>query len=127
MTDPRTPVDDMRAVPEALRDIRRRLSELEAPTGTQAFRSVAKLEVALAELEVLVNNIEATLTDFIENDVEALVDTKVAAAIAAALAGDVVIGGKLTVLDAFTRDLTAISGSRKSLWIHESGDLGVTG
>lgn len=41
--DPRTPVDDLHRLPAELRELGRRLDLLEAPSGTQAFRTVAKL------------------------------------------------------------------------------------
>jgi hypothetical protein len=44
MTDPRTPVDDLRVLAEELRGIRNRLDKLESPTGTSAFQSVAKMQ-----------------------------------------------------------------------------------
>lgn len=70
--DPRTPVDDVRRIAVELREIGRRLDLLEAPTGTSAFRSVAKLEAAVdaTVLPVAVRNyeqpaaIQPTASDF---------------------------------------------------------------
>ncbi|GEP49080.1 hypothetical protein FVP74_09360 [Microbacterium saccharophilum] len=58
--DPRSPVDDLRRMYEEIREIGRRLDLLESPSGTQAFRTVAKLETAIdaAVLPVMVRNYE---------------------------------------------------------------------
>jgi hypothetical protein len=53
MTDPRTPVDDLRVLAEELRGIRNRLDKLESPTGTSAFQSVAKMQATIEFLSGL--------------------------------------------------------------------------
>lgn len=50
--DPRTPVDDLRRLDAELRELGRRLDLLEAPSGTQAFRTVAKLQDAIAAIPI---------------------------------------------------------------------------
>ena len=50
--DPRTPVDDLRRLDAELRELGRRLDLLEAPSGTQAFRTVAKLQATIAAIPV---------------------------------------------------------------------------
>lgn len=109
---------------DTLDDIERRLRTLEAPDGQQFAR-------VIAELQELVANLEARMTDFIENDVEALVDTKVAAAIAALLAGNVSIGGTLSVAGAvYFPDVPAttfVVEPRAVTWVDtSSGRLGRT-
>lgn len=50
--DPRTPVDDLARLDAELRELKRRLDLLEAPTGTSAFRTVAKLQDAIAAIPI---------------------------------------------------------------------------
>lgn len=53
MTDPRTPVDELRVIGEELRKITGRLDKLEMPTGTSAFQSVAKMQETINYLSGL--------------------------------------------------------------------------
>lgn len=50
--DPRTPVDDLQRLALELGELARRLDLLEAPTGTSAFRTVAKLQDAIAAIPI---------------------------------------------------------------------------
>ena len=70
--------------------IKRRLDDLEAATGTQRYQSVAKLKE-------LVEDIQQTLTNFIQNDVNTIVDQRIAIALASYFAGNISIGGSLVV------------------------------
>lgn len=47
--DPRTPVDDLQRIAVELREIGRRLDLLGAPSGTSAFRTVAKLQESISQ------------------------------------------------------------------------------
>lgn len=139
MPDPRMPVDDLRAFAFEIKALQRRLDTLEAPSGTQAYRSVSKLQA-------LVEDIQAQLNDYIANGtynkaqidskfsaMEALIDQKVAAYVASYMASNVQIGGALRVLgdtqlDGAVRapgvrntDLTSASG-RVAVWQGGSGD-----
>lgn len=103
-----------------LNDVKERLRTLEAPDGNQLARTVA-------ELQTLVSGIEATLTDFIENDVEAIVN----AAITARLAGNISIGGTLSVAGAVyfpnVPATTFVVEPRTVTWVDTStGRLGRT-
>ncbi len=74
MTDPRTPVDELRAFAKELEGLRSRLDLLEAPTGTSAFRTVAKLQA-------LVEDIQAQLNTFMNGkytnaEIDALIATR---------------------------------------------------
>lgn len=86
MVDPRTPVAPDDRFAYELRAIHDRLDALEAPTGTSLYQTVDKLKA-------LVEDVQQQLADFIANDVGALVT----AAVTAALAGNISIGGNLTV------------------------------
>lgn len=130
MVDPRTPTDDMRAFPEALREIRRRLSELEAPSGTQAFRTVEKLAATVAEVAGLVDDLETRLDAYLATDAPALIAAEVAAQLDARLAGNVAIGGTLSVAgpvtmsDVHAYDLTTAPGSYTSVYVRADGRVG---
>lgn len=130
--DPRTPISPEERFAYELKTINDRLDALEAPTGTSLYQSVDKLKA-------LVEDMQQQLADFIANDVGALVT----AAVTAALAGNISIGGNLTVAGAVTMpgnltvngtvtmpgaratDLTSAS-SRVTAWIAGDGRLGHT-
>lgn len=94
--DPRTPVDDLHRLAAELGELSRRLDLLEAPTGTSAYRTVAKLSA-------LVNDIQAQLdaynaTRWTNAQIEALIDMKVAAYVGSYMSGNVTVGGAFRVL-----------------------------
>jgi len=70
--------------------VKRRLDDLESATGTQRYQSVAKLRE-------LVEEFQQTLTDFIQNDVNTIVDQRIAIALASYFSGNISIGGSLVV------------------------------
>lgn len=117
---------------DELDDIARRLHTLEAPSGESLSNTVARLQDATTALADLVANLEARMEDFIDNDVEAIVDAKVGTAIAALLAGNLSIGGNLDVAGVVTMpavydtDITVGGGLRRTAWIREDGRLGHT-
>ncbi|WP_426621466.1 hypothetical protein [Microbacterium sp. As-52] len=122
--DPRTPVGDYDRIALELKGLKDRLSDLEAPNGTQLFKTVAKLEL-------LVNDIQAQLAEFIANDVEAIVDQRVAIALASWFSGSVSIGGNLFVNGTVTvpgARATPLSTApnRVAAWIAGDGRLGHT-
>lgn len=110
---------------DLLNDHSERLRTLEAPSGEALASTVDKLQAVVA-------NIDSTLTSFIANDVQAIVDARVAIAIASYMSGNVSIGGELfvngpvTMPNAYTTDLVGMGGARKALWIRTGGRLGVT-
>lgn len=134
--DPRTPVEDVRRLSVELREIGRRLDLLEAPSGTQAFRTVAKLEVLVADIQAQLDAWAAGRRTDAATDT--IIDAKIAAAIAAVLGGNVSIagnlstggsltaGGAVTLPDVFNTDVAALGGSRKTVWVREGGRIGVT-
>ncbi|MEI5579105.1 hypothetical protein, partial [Streptomyces brasiliscabiei] len=89
--DPRTPVDDLRRLDAELRELGRRLDLLEAPSGTQAFRTVAKLSAIVDDIQSQIDQWAATR--WTNAQILAQIDAK----IAAAFAGNVSITGSLTV------------------------------
>lgn len=142
--DPRTPVDDVRRLSAELREIGRRLDLLEAPSGTQAFRTVAKLEVLVADIQAQIDAWAAGRRTDAATDT--IIDAKIAAAIAAVLGGNVSIAGNLSVAGAVggaslstggsltaggavtLPDVynTALGGARKAVWVDSGGRVGNT-
>lgn len=126
--DPRTPVDDLHRLAAELGELSRRLDLLEAPTGTSAYRTVAKLEL-------LVNDIQAQLDAYMTTRyTNAQVDSKDAAvaaqigpAISSAFGGSPTVGGNLTVNgemrvpNAYNTDIT---WTRRTGWWGNDGRAG---
>ena len=143
--DPRTPVDDLHRLSAELREIGRRLDLLEAPSGTQAFRTVAKLEVLVADIQAQLDAWAAGRRTDAATDT--IIDAKIAAAIAAAFAGNVAItgsltvngaiggaslstggsltaGGEVTLPNVFNTNVAALGGSRSTVWVRGGGRMG---
>lgn len=145
--DPRTPVEDVARFGAELREIKRRLDLLEAPSGTQAFRTVAKLQALVEDIQ---SQLDAYMASRYTNaQIDARIDQKVAAAIAAAFAGNVSItgsltvngaiagaslstggsltaGGAVTLPDVYNTDLGSLGGARQTVWVREGGRIGHT-
>lgn len=125
MADP-TPAagGDLGALIAQFQDLKRRISDMESPSGTQRFQSVPKLAA-------LIDDIQAQLTDFIENDVEAIVDARITIALASYFNGNISIGGSL-----FVNGTVQVPGARATplgsasdrvaAWIAGDGRLGHT-
>lgn len=73
-----------------LAELAEKVAALEAPSGTQRYQSVEKLSA-------LIDDIQATLTDFIQNDVNTIVDQRIAIALGSYFSGNISIGGSLVV------------------------------
>ena len=111
--------------------LRARLDSLESPSGTQLYNTVSKLQA-------LVEDIQQTLTDFIQNDVNAIVDQRIAIALASYMSGNVSIGGGLVVNNGVTiggpvvmpnvynTNITAGGGQRTTVWVRQDGRVGHT-
>lgn len=104
---------------DELDDIQRRLRILEAPSGESLGNTVAKLSALVADIQA---QLDAWAADRWTNaQIDARIDMKVAAYVAAVLAGNVSIGGALNVVGAVTMpgvrgtDLTSAS-NRVSMW-----------
>ncbi|MBT2494233.1 hypothetical protein J7E45_01310 [Microbacterium sp. ISL-59] len=122
---------DLGGLIDLLRDYEDRIQKLEAPSGETLNATVPRLTKVVADLSILVNNIEATLTAFIENDVNDIVDARIAIALASYFAGSVSIGGELLVNGAVqvpgarATDLSTAE-DRVTAWIGGDGRLGHT-
>lgn len=142
--DPRSPdTGDWDGLVRELREISRRLETLEAPSGTQAFRTVAKLSA-------LVDNIQEQLDEYnasrwtnaqITAQINAAVgtrltqdqvDQRVYAIVGSILAGNVSIGGELfvngavTMPNVYNTNIVGLGGSRKTVWVRDGGRMGNT-
>lgn len=109
MIDPRTPIGDEERLAYEFKAIKDRLDTLEAPTGTSIYQTVSKLQA-------LVDDIQAQLDAYMSSrytnaQINALIDSKVAAAIAAAFAGNVSITGSLTVNGALAAASLSTAGA----------------
>lgn len=145
--DPRTPVEDVARFGAELREIKRRLDLLEAPSGTQAFRTVAKLQALVEDIQSQIDQWAATR--WTNAQITAEINSRVNAAIAAAFAGNVTVtgsltvngaiagaslstggsltaGGAVTLPDVFNTNLGSLGGSRKTVWVSGEGRMGNT-
>ena len=133
-----------------LATLERRLRTLERPTGTEINQSVQKLQEAQAKLEEqqatladqqaqltaqqneLEDRVNAQMDEWFTTTAPGLIADEVALQLAAALAGDVTIGGSLTVTgevvmpDVFATDLVALGEDRISVWVRDGGRMGHT-
>lgn len=145
--DPRVPIDDLRAIAAEFKAIERRLDMLETPTGTSVYQTVSKLQALVDDIQTQLDQYMSTR--YTNAQVDALIDQKVAAAIAAAFAGNVSITGSLTVNgalaaaslstggsltaggavnlpDVFNTNVVGLGGARKTVWVREGGRMGNT-
>lgn len=140
--DPRTPVDELRVFAEQLRQIRDRLDLLEAPSGTSAFRTVAKLQTLVEDIQAqldawattrwtnaqIVSEIDSRVATRLTQD---QVDQRIYAIVGSILAGNVSIGGALSVSGTVTLPgargtSVATASGRVAAWIASDGRLGHT-
>ncbi|KAB5323597.1 hypothetical protein GKD59_21810 [Parabacteroides distasonis] len=124
--DPRTPVDDLRRLDAELRELGRRLDLLEAPSGTQAFRTVAKLSAIVDDIRSQIDQWAATR--WTNAQILAQIDAKIAAAFAGnvSITGSLTVSGAVTLPDVFNTDIAALGGSRKAVWVRDGGRMGNT-
>lgn len=132
---------------DALDDISVRLRKLEAPSGESLGNTITKLSALVADIQAQLDAWAATR--WTNAQIEAQIDSRVNAAIAAAFAGNVAIagsltvngglaaaslstggsltaGGEVTLPDVFNMNIAALGGSRKTVWVREGGRMGNT-
>lgn len=125
MADPSPGRDGAAWFADEIKKLRSLIADLQAPSGTQIYNTVEKLAA-------LIDDIQAQLTAFIEDDVEAIADARVAIALASWFAGNVSIGGELfvngpvTMPNVYTTDITTGPGLREAVWIRDDGRVGHT-
>lgn len=140
IVDPRTPVEDVARLAAELREIGRRLDLLEAPSGTQAFRTVAKLEALVDDIQAQIDQWAATrwtnaeIAAEIENRISSRLAGNVSiigsltingglAAASLSTGGSLTVGGPVTLPDVYN---TVLGGSRKTVWVDAGGRMGNT-
>lgn len=105
-----------------------RLRTLEAPSGEALGSTVAKLTALVANIQAQLDAYNAS------RYTNAQIDAAISNAIAAALAGNVTIGGTLNVGRVTTSDLfvslsafsTVIGATRAAVWVDNAGRIGRT-
>lgn len=116
---------------DTLDDFAIRIRRLETPSGSDLGSALRKANDGVAQLRLLVDNIQQTLTEFIQNDVDEIVDARVAIALASYMSGNVAIGGELLVNGAVqlpgarATDLSTAE-DRATAWLAGDGRLGHT-
>lgn len=103
-----------------------RMRTLETPSGESLGSTVAKLTA-------LVSNIQAQLDEYnATRYTNAQIDARILSLIASHMAGNVAIGGELTVQGAvtmpnvYTTDIVALGGGRTAVWVRDGGRIGHT-
>lgn len=118
---------------DMLDDYERRLRTLEAPSGEALGNTVAKLSALVSNIQdqldaYMAGRYTNAQIDAKDAAVAALIDSK----IAAAFAGNVSIGGTLTVAgavtmpDVYNTNIVGLGGSRKTVWVRDGGRMGNT-
>ncbi len=142
--DPRSPsTEDYDRLTGELREISRRLDNLEAPSGTSAFQTVKKLEALVNDIQdqldqynasrwtnaQIVSEIDSRVATRLTQD---QVDQRVYAIVGSILAGNVSIGGELfvngavTMPNVYNTNIVGLGGSRKTVWVRDGGRMGNT-
>lgn len=116
----RLPNDPLEELTQRLGEVKRRLSELEAPTGTQVFEALQKVQQLIADIGIYVDAYLAT--GFTTGSMNATGSVNVGGSldVAGSITGDVGVAS----VGVFNNDLAAISGTRRTQWIHQSGAMG---
>lgn len=129
VVDPRTPVSDLDRIAAEFGDLKRRLDELEAPSGTQAFRTVAKLQALVADLQTQVDAAIAQ-NSYTASTIDAKVQNPPAGSFVTgnrSVSGNDTVGGNLTVTGSVTAPnvyVTDITGTRRTMWVQIDGRMG---
>lgn len=147
MADPVPGRDGIAQLTDQINDLWAAVRDLKSPTGTQQYNAVPALEKAVAELKqqqaqltaqqaaiteqqatltTLVEGIQQTLSDFIANDVAAIVNDAVNTKLAS---NDITIGaagGVVRIPSIFTTDVTATLRPRVAVWADDQGLIGHT-
>lgn len=103
------PVGDFAVLRERLREVERRLAELERPTGTQTAQAVAQIR---------------TLVEDLVDTVNALAASGVTWAGPVTTTGTVQADTGITSVGAYNLDVTTLAGARRGAWWHVSGAAG---
>lgn len=103
---------------DALDDIQTRLKTIEGPSGEALSSTVARLQS-------LVTDIQAQLDAWASGRwTNAQITAQINSLISNAFAGNVYIGGTVTSPTTFGTDIGGLPGSRRAMWMHDSGLFG---
>lgn len=104
-------------------ELKRRVNELESPSGTQRYQSVQKLSALIDDIQAQLDAYNASQYTNAQVDAkDAAVAGQIQPAINATLAGAVTIGGAFRAPDAVGFNIT---GTRRTAWLEDStGRLG---
>lgn len=95
-----------------------RLSTVESPTGEALSSTVAKLTALVADIQA---QLDAWAAGRWTN---AQIVTQINNLIATAFGSNVAFGGTLTSVTTFNTDIGGLAGSRRAMWMHDSGLFG---
>ncbi|MDF2991464.1 MAG: hypothetical protein K0S37_1978 [Microbacterium sp.] len=141
MADPSPRADDvLQIIRDEFDRIRQQIRDAATPSGTQLFNAVPKLQEQIdaveetqgelagvvEQLSGLVDNIEETLTSFIQNDVAAIVDAAITERLAAPFITIGVAGGTVRIPALYTTDVTMSGRPRATVWTDDQGLVGRT-
>lgn len=114
---------------DELDETRAALRALQAPTGTQNNRVLENLRALIDDIQSQLDAYNASR--YTNEQIDDLIDTKVAAYVASILAGNVSIGGALSVAGDVnmpgvrSRNILAVS-DRVVVWVGGGGEMGNT-
>lgn len=122
MLDPRTPIEPIQRLGYELQQLRDRVDALAAPSGTEAYQSVAKLTA-------LISDIQAQLDEYLSNDAytKAQVDARITNP---GLVGNVSttvsarFDAGVASTGAYNELLSGSGGTIRAAWIHPDGRFG---
>lgn len=103
---------------DTLDTIQDRLDTVESPTGEALSSTVAKLQSLVADIQA---QLDAWAAGRWTN---AQIVTQINGLIASAFGGNVTFGGTITSPATFSTDVGGLAGSRRTMWMHDSGLFG---
>lgn len=143
MADPSPGREGVEWIADQLKELRAQVRDLQAPSGTQIYNTVSKLQA-------LVEDIQAQLdawatTRWTNAQIDARIDQKIAAAFAGnvtitgsltvngavagasfSTAGALTVGGAVTFPDVYNTNIVPLGGSRTAVWVRDGGRMGRT-
>lgn len=143
MADPSPGREGVEWIADQLKELRAQVRDLQAPSGTQIYNTVSKLQA-------LVEDIQAQLdawatTRWTNAQIDARIDQKIAAAFAGnvtitgsltvngavagasfSTAGALTVGGAVTFPDVYNTNIVPLGGSRTAVWVRDGGRMGHT-
>lgn len=103
---------------DALDDIQARLKTVESPSGEALSSTVAKLQSLVADIQA---QLDAWASGRWTN---AQITAQITALINSTFAGSISVGGTITSPVTFSTDVGGLPGSRRAMWMHDSGLFG---